>query len=211
DLSDLPILVLSALGSASARVRGLREGADDYMTKPFLPEEIVARARTLVTRRLLARRTGELEALSRIAQAALTAPSPELLLFRLVEIVMEVFNADVAVIYMLDEARAELRPRAAVGLPPGVEPAPIPMGRAAVAIEHARLENEARELADVVRRIGEGVVVADGDDRIVFANRAFHEMIGASDSLVGVRWTDFLAGAQDVTALTAQMRAPSFQ
>ena len=284
ELSDLPILVLSALGSASARVRGLREGADDYMTKPFLPEEIVARARTLVTRKLLARRTGELEALSRIAQAALTAPSPELLLFRLVEIVVEVFNADVAVIYMLDEARAELRPRAAVGLPPGVEPAPIPMGvgavataiatrepvlisegaggvgepltrreafrsllvaplvvagfpigvlevacrtrrlggradrllrivadRAAVAIEHARLENEARELADVVRRIGEGVVVADGDDRIVFANRAFHEMIGASDSLVGVRWTDFLAGAQDVGVLTAQMRAPSFQ
>ena len=281
DLSDLPILVLSALGSASARVRGLREGADDYMTKPFLPEEIVARARTLVTRRLLARRTGELEALSRIAQAALTAPSPELLLFRLVEIVIEVFNADVAVIYMLDEARAELRPRAAVGLPPGVEPAPIsvsvgavatamstrepvliadgagnalarregfrsvmiaplvvagsPIGvlevacrtrrlggradrllrivadRAAVAIEHARLENEARELADVVRRIGEGVIVSDGDDRIVFANRAFHEMIGASDSLVGVRWTEFLAGAQDVAALTAQMRAPSFQ
>ena len=284
DLSDLPILVLSALGSASARVRGLREGADDYMTKPFLPEEIVARARTLVTRRLLARRTSELEALSRIAQAALTAPSPDLLLFRLVEIVVEVFNADVAVIYMLDEARAELRPRAAVGLPPGVEPAPISVGagavatamstrepvlisegaagggdplmrreafrsvmvaplvvagspigvlevgcrtrrlggradrllrivadRAAVAIEHARLENEARELADVVRRIGEGVVVADGDDRIVFANRAFHEMIGGGESLVGVRWTDFLAGAQDVGALTAQMRGPSFQ
>jgi PAS domain S-box-containing protein len=284
ELSDLPILVLSALGSASARVRGLREGADDYMTKPFLPEEIVARARTLVTRRLLARRTGELEALSRIAQAALTAPSPDLLLFRLVEIVVEVFNADVVVIYMLDEARAELRPRAAVGLPPGVEPAPIPMGvgavaramstrepvlisdgaggtgdplarreafrslmvaplvvggapigvlevacrtrrlggradrllrivadRAAVAIEHARLENEAHELADVVRRIGEGVVVADGNDRIVFANRAFHEMIGGGESLVGVRWTDFLAGAQDVAALTAQMRGPSFQ
>jgi len=284
ELSDLPILVLSALGSASARVRGLREGADDYMTKPFLPEEIVARARTLVTRRLLARRTGELEALSRIAQAALTASSPDLLLFRLVEIVVEVFNADVVVIYMLDEAHAELRPRAAVGLPPGLEPAPIPMGvgavaramstrepvlisdgaagtgdplarreafrslmvaplvvggapigvlevacrtrrlggradrllrivadRAAVAIEHARLENEARELADVVRRIGEGVVVADGDDRIVFANRAFHEMIGGGESLVGVRWTDFLAGAQDVGALTTQMRGPSFQ
>src|SRR5206468_1280691 len=105
-----------------------------------LPEEIVARARTLVTRRLLARRTGELEALSRIAQAALTAPSPELLLFRLVEIVMEVFNADVAVIYMLDEARAELRPRAAVGLPPGVEPAPIPLGVGAVATAMATRE-----------------------------------------------------------------------
>src|SRR5207244_2439908 len=119
ELSDLPILVLSALGSASARVRGLREGADDYMTKPFLPEEIVARPRT---------------------QAALTAPNPELLLFRLVEIVVEVFNADVAVIYMLDEARAELRPRAAVGLPPGVEPAPIPMGVGAVATAIATRE-----------------------------------------------------------------------
>src|SRR5207248_11322960 len=133
DLSDLPILVLSALGSASARVRGLREGADDDMTKPFLREEIIARARTLVTRRLLARRTGELEALRRTAQAALTAASPDLLLFRLVEIVVEVFNADVAVIYMLDDARAELKPRAAVGLPPGVEPAPIPVTVGAVA------------------------------------------------------------------------------
>src|SRR5439155_1683082 len=41
--------------------------------------------------------------------------------------------------------------------------------RVAVALEHARLEGEARELADVVRRIGEGVVVADADDRVTFA------------------------------------------
>src|SRR5436309_10479419 len=78
--------------------------------------------------------------------------------------------------------------------------------RAAVAIEHARLENEARELADVVRRIGEGVVVADGDDRIGFANPPLHEETGGGEPLVGVRWTDLLAGAQDVRALTAQMR-----
>src|SRR5438067_10932085 len=62
--------------------------------------------------------------------------------------------------------------------------------RAAVAVEHARLENEARELADVVRRIGEGVAVSDGDDRIVFANRALHQMIGGGEPLVGVRWAD---------------------
>ncbi|HEV8472872.1 MAG TPA: response regulator [Methylomirabilota bacterium] len=287
ELAELPILVLSALGSASARVRGLREGADDYMTKPFLPEEILARTHTLVTRRLLARRTEELEALGRIAQAALTAASPDALLARLAEIVAEVFAADVAVVYMVDEARGELRSRASVGLPPGVEPGPMPLGagvaatalstrepvliadaamddprvvhalarreafrslmvaplvaagtpigalevarrarrldprarrlvkiladRAAVAIQHVRLENEARELADVVRHVGEGVVVADAQDRIVFANRAFHEMIGAADSLVSVRWTDFLAGAQDVAALTAQMRASAWQ
>src|SRR3989475_3045160 len=185
---------------------------------------------------------------------------------------------------MRDEARAELRPRAAVGLPPGVEPAPIPMGvgavataiatrepvlisegaggvgepltrreafrslmvaplvvagfpigvlevacrtrrlggradrllrivadRAAVAIEHARLENEARELADVVRPIGRGVRGAAGAGPLAFAHRPFHEMIGGGEPLVGVRWTDFLAGAPDVPALTAQMRGPSLQ
>src|SRR5207248_1245937 len=190
DLSDLPILVLSALGSASARVRGLREGADDYMTKPFLPEEIIARARTLVTRRLLARRTGELEALSRIAQAALTAASPDLLLFRLVEIVVEVFNADVAVIYMLDEARAELRPRAAVGLPPGVEPAPIPMGVGAVATAIATREP---------------VLISDGA-------AAAGEPLTRREAFRSVMVAPLVvAGSPDVAALTAQMRAPSFQ
>ena len=71
--SRVPILVLSALSSPSARVRGLRDGADDYMTKPFLPEELVARARTLITSRLLERRTREIQALAQIAQASLTA------------------------------------------------------------------------------------------------------------------------------------------
>ena len=128
ELADLPVLVLSALSSPSARVRGLREGADDYMTKPFLPEEIVARARTLVMRRLLERRTAEMEALGRIAQAALTAASPDVLLQRVAEIAVDVFAADIAVIYMVDETRGELRPRAAVGLPADAEPAPIPLG-----------------------------------------------------------------------------------
>src|SRR5688500_3952353 len=84
--------------------------------------------------------------------------------------------------------------------------------RVAVAIQHARLESEARDLADVVRRIGEGVIVVDGDDQIVFANRAFQEMIGApGDGLAGVPWTRFLASAQDVGSLTRQMRGPAFQ
>jgi len=65
ELADIPVLVLSALASVSARVRGLRDGADDYMTKPFLPEELVARTRTLVTGRLLGRRTAEIQASSR--------------------------------------------------------------------------------------------------------------------------------------------------
>src|SRR5436189_5322720 len=89
ELASVPVLVLSALSSTSARIRGLRDGADDYMTKPFLPEELLARTRTLVTRRLLERRTEEMQALAQIAQAALTAPSADVLLQRMVEIAVE--------------------------------------------------------------------------------------------------------------------------
>jgi two-component system KDP operon response regulator KdpE len=41
--SDLPILVLSAIGEEDAKVRALAAGADDYVTKPFGPRELVAR------------------------------------------------------------------------------------------------------------------------------------------------------------------------
>jgi PAS domain S-box-containing protein len=286
-LSHIPILVLSALSSTSARIRGLRDGADDYMTKPFLPEELVARVRNLVTSRLLERRTRELQALGLIAQAGLTAASLDGLLQRIVDVSNEVFAADATALFLLDEDRRQMRVRAAVGfgddlprvalpagegltglaletrapvlIPNGAQTDPrvreglrragfrslmiaplvvggTPLGamevarrsrridpraerllrivadRAAIAIEHARLEGEARELADVVRRIGEGVVVADADDRVVFANRAFLEMVGApGDELRGRRWTEFLSKAQDTAALVGQMRNGAFQ
>jgi PAS domain S-box-containing protein len=287
-LATTPILVLSALSSPSARIRGLRDGADDYMTKPFLPEELVARTRTLVTGRLLSRRTAEIQALEAIAEAALTASDPDALLGKMVEIVAGVFGADAAAILLLDASRHELRGRAATGLggdarhvsmpattgeaaialrtqapmliPDGAAAdarvanpairaggfrslmvAPLIVGgaaigvlevacrarqldarvdrllrivadRIAVTMAHARLQAETRELADVVRRIGEGVVVTDEHDAIVFANRAFAEMVGLSaEALRGRRWTELLATSQDVAALTSQMRQPSWQ
>src|SRR5215207_2695588 len=116
DLASVPVLVLSALSSTSARIRGLRDGADDYMTKPFLPEELLARTRTLVTSRLLERRTRELQALGQIAQASLTAMSGDVLLQRIVEIAADVFGADLAVLFLADEARHAFHARAAVGI-----------------------------------------------------------------------------------------------
>ena len=84
--------------------------------------------------------------------------------------------------------------------------------RVAVALEHARLEGEARELADVVRRIGEGVVVADTNERVRFANAAFAEMVGVdAEALHGRRWTEFLATAQDTAALAERMRTAAFE
>jgi two-component system KDP operon response regulator KdpE len=41
--SEMPIIVLSAIGDEDAKVRALAAGADDYITKPFGPRELVAR------------------------------------------------------------------------------------------------------------------------------------------------------------------------
>jgi two-component system, OmpR family, KDP operon response regulator KdpE len=48
--SDMPILVLSAVGDQAEKVRALNAGADDYVTKPFEPEELVARLNAVLRR-----------------------------------------------------------------------------------------------------------------------------------------------------------------
>lgn len=50
DRTDIPVLILSALTSEDNRVRSLQLGADDYVTKPFSPRELVARVQALLRR-----------------------------------------------------------------------------------------------------------------------------------------------------------------
>jgi DNA-binding response OmpR family regulator len=50
DLSEVPVLVLTAEGDQVQKVRGLEGGADDYVTKPFGREELVARVQALLRR-----------------------------------------------------------------------------------------------------------------------------------------------------------------
>jgi two-component system OmpR family response regulator len=52
-----PVLVLSALGAVDDRVRGLRMGGDDYLTKPFAIVELVARIEALLRRPAESRET----------------------------------------------------------------------------------------------------------------------------------------------------------
>jgi two-component system OmpR family response regulator len=48
---DTPVLMISALSDVDERVRGLRAGGDDYLTKPFANEELSARLDVLLRRR----------------------------------------------------------------------------------------------------------------------------------------------------------------
>ena len=50
EISTVPIIMLTAKGEEDDRVRGLELGADDYITKPFSPRELVSRVRAVLRR-----------------------------------------------------------------------------------------------------------------------------------------------------------------
>jgi DNA-binding response OmpR family regulator len=59
EVSDVPLLVLTARGLEADKVRGLHAGADDYLTKPFGNQELTARVGALLRRRPAAPDTGD--------------------------------------------------------------------------------------------------------------------------------------------------------
>ena len=68
-LREIPVVFLTAKGDAADKIRGLELGAADYVTKPFDTEEVLARVRTQVRLRQLARSLAEANAELRARQA----------------------------------------------------------------------------------------------------------------------------------------------
>ncbi len=61
DESEIPIVMLTGRSEEADRVMGLELGADDYLTKPFSPRELLARIRTVLRRRRTEMRQGRPE------------------------------------------------------------------------------------------------------------------------------------------------------
>ena len=71
---DIPVILLTARGSRTDRVRGLNAGADDYLPKPFDPDELDARIRAVVRR---SRRSREPAAITTVGNLRLNGTTRE--------------------------------------------------------------------------------------------------------------------------------------
>lgn len=80
---EIPVIFLSALGQTEDKVKGLEMGAVDYITKPFQPEEVIARVNTHLTLRCLQRQlqqaNAELKELNQNLEKKVEERSRELL------------------------------------------------------------------------------------------------------------------------------------
>jgi two-component system OmpR family response regulator len=96
---DTPVLMISALSDVDARVRGLRAGGDDYLTKPFAPDEMAARIEVLLRRRRVGARETllrvgdlELDLIARLARRGVAELELLPIEFRLLEFLMRNSN-----------------------------------------------------------------------------------------------------------------------
>lgn len=69
--SNVPVLMLTTRGAARDRIQGLQDGADDYLPKPFEPEELIARIRAIL------RRTNPMQTLAHLVVGDVTLDEKE--------------------------------------------------------------------------------------------------------------------------------------
>lgn len=67
-LADIPVILITARASEQDRIHGLDLGADDYLTKPIIQQELVLRVRNLLSRQRLTKRIALMEEREKLAQ-----------------------------------------------------------------------------------------------------------------------------------------------
>lgn len=107
ELEQLPVILITALGSVLDKTRGLRMGADDYVTKPFDPQELLARIgavfRIRRTEQMLRQRNQELAALNEINQMVSASLDLDQVLVSALEGLERLIQADALALVLNDE------------------------------------------------------------------------------------------------------------
>lgn len=110
-MKHIPVIMVTALDSASDKVAAVEFGADDYITKPFLPEELHAaiKAKLQVKSReeALIRKNVELEAINAVSAAALSTLDPQRVAVQAFEALIDK-TGFAGAIYAMDDAGLRL-------------------------------------------------------------------------------------------------------
>ena len=123
-LRHVSVIMVTGLGSTVNKTKGLDLGADDYITKPFTPEELVARVKAVLRMRAMDReivqRNRELAALNEIAR--LTSHSLELdqVLATTLNQALALMSGRIAIAALIDENEERIALYMHCGLPPAL-------------------------------------------------------------------------------------------
>ncbi len=117
-LANTSIIVTTALASITDKTLGLGMGADDYLTKPFDPRELLARIQVIMrmrrTEQVLRQRNRELALLTEISRTIISSLDLEEVLTATMEGVRKILPADAAVLVLMDEETGEMVFRKAI-------------------------------------------------------------------------------------------------
>ncbi|MGC9469705.1 MAG: ATP-binding protein [Anaerolineae bacterium] len=117
ELQQIPVILITGLNSVAAKARGLQMGADDYIVKPFDPQELLARigvvTRIRRTELMLRKRNQELAALDEINRAISSSLDLDEVLVSALNGLGRLVEADVLTIILDDEEAQESVVRAA--------------------------------------------------------------------------------------------------
>ncbi len=112
------VIVLTAAASNRDKVEALSSGADDYITKPYYPQELLARVKTILRTQLLEKelqnQSQQLADLNRISLAVSAELKTGDVLDRTVKGVLDIFDVQLSAVYLADNGKNSLRCRSAL-------------------------------------------------------------------------------------------------